>query len=368
MASTRERRSNAGNKMARLLDEEEVDEFYQETYGGFTETNDDRDYVQKDAGDDDDVVDSDFSIDENDEVISDHEEEEGKRRKRKVVTRAYKEPVSKKTKKEETPKQKTPKKTKTPVKKSSPHKQRFTVHDTGRKSFRQSTTQKARETQIRLKERHEAEKKKPKVQKVEEYIPTQEELLEEAKETEKENIKSLEKYKRMELEKKKVRPTKSVAAGPMIRYHSMTMPLVEEVVEKRDSLPADGQSGARRSERKANERKIVVTNKCERTFITFLNDIDNKVFDSVFKPKPKRQPIRSKICPITQLPAKYFDPVTQIPYNNLIAFKIIREAYYQQLEEYGNRDNEQVAKFLEYRRQLKEYRAKFSKSSIMASL
>lgn len=45
MASTRERRNNAGNRMARLLDEEEVDEFYQETYGGFTETHDDRDYM-----------------------------------------------------------------------------------------------------------------------------------------------------------------------------------------------------------------------------------------------------------------------------------------------------------------------------------
>lgn len=46
MAATREKRQNAGNKMARLLDEEEgVDEFYQETYGGFTETKDDKDYM-----------------------------------------------------------------------------------------------------------------------------------------------------------------------------------------------------------------------------------------------------------------------------------------------------------------------------------
>lgn len=294
--------------------------------------------------------------------MSDHEEEEGKRRKRKVVTRAYKEPVPAKKKKLET-KPKTPKKVKTPIK-TSPHKQRFTIHDSGRKSFRQSTAQKARETQIRLKERHEAEKKKPKIQKVEEYIPTQEELLEEAKETEKENIKSLEKYKRMELEKKKVRPTKNVAIGPIIRYHSMTMPLVEEMIEKRESTG----DGTRRSERKANERKVVVTNKCERTFITFENDIDNKVFDSIFKPKSKRGEFRSKLCPITKLPAKYFDPVTQVPYHNLTAFKILREAYYQQLEECGNRENAQVAKFLEWRKKIRDYRAKFSKSTIMASL
>lgn len=295
--------------------------------------------------------------------MSDHEEEDGKRRKRKVVTRAYKEPVPAKKKKVEL-KPRTPKKVKTPMKKS-PHTHRFTVHDSGRKSFRQSTAQKARETQIRLKERHEAEKKKPKVQKVEEYIPTQEELLEEAKETEKENIKSLEKYKRMELEKKKIRPTKNVATGPMIRYHSMTMPLVEEMIEKREPT---GDAGTRRSERKANERKIVVTNKCERTFITFENDIDNKVFDGLFKPKPKKRDFRSTMCPITRLPAKYFDPVTRVPYHNLTAFKIIREAYYQQLEEYGNRENPAVAKFIEYRKKIRDYRAKFSKSTIMASL
>jgi hypothetical protein len=45
-------------------------------------------FRQKDEGDDD-VVDSDFSIDENDEPISDHEEE-GTKRKRKVATKAYK--------------------------------------------------------------------------------------------------------------------------------------------------------------------------------------------------------------------------------------------------------------------------------------
>lgn len=180
-------------------------------------------------GDDDDVVDSDFSIDENDEVLSDHaDEEEGKRRKRNVVTRAYKEPVP--VKKKKTPVKAKPEKKKTP--KKSPFKRKFTVLDS-KKSFRQSTTLKARETQIRLKERHEAEKKKVKVQKVEEYIPTQEELLEEARETEKENIKSLEKFRRMELEKKKMRPSKNVFTGPIIRYHSMTMPLVEEIIEKK---------------------------------------------------------------------------------------------------------------------------------------
>lgn len=45
MAATRERRSNAGRRMATLLNEEEEDEFYKTSYGGFSETADDGDYV-----------------------------------------------------------------------------------------------------------------------------------------------------------------------------------------------------------------------------------------------------------------------------------------------------------------------------------
>ena len=37
MAATRERRSNAGSKMARLLEAEDEDDFYKTTYGGFNE-------------------------------------------------------------------------------------------------------------------------------------------------------------------------------------------------------------------------------------------------------------------------------------------------------------------------------------------
>lgn len=41
----RERRSNAGNRMARLLDNEEEDDFYKTTYGGFQDADEDNDYV-----------------------------------------------------------------------------------------------------------------------------------------------------------------------------------------------------------------------------------------------------------------------------------------------------------------------------------
>lgn len=45
MAAGRERRSNAGSKIARLLnEEEEEDDFYKTQYGGFTEDRADDDY------------------------------------------------------------------------------------------------------------------------------------------------------------------------------------------------------------------------------------------------------------------------------------------------------------------------------------
>lgn len=60
------------------------------------------------------------------------------------------------------------------------------------------------------------------------------------------------------------------------------------------------------------------------------------------------------MCPITKLPARYFDPITQLPYRNMQAFKILREAYYQQLEERGNGDNADVQRWLAWRRRAKE--------------
>lgn len=55
MAANRDRRSNAGMKMASLLDKEEVDEFYQTTYGGFEEVENDKEFHYN-SPDEDDVV------------------------------------------------------------------------------------------------------------------------------------------------------------------------------------------------------------------------------------------------------------------------------------------------------------------------
>ncbi|KAG9460418.1 hypothetical protein GDO78_021937, partial [Eleutherodactylus coqui] len=88
LAESRAPRKTAGNRLSGLLNREEEDEFYKTTYGGFNEESGDEEYNDdRDASEDE--VDSDFDIDEGDEPASDHEEDEPKR-KRRVVTKAYK--------------------------------------------------------------------------------------------------------------------------------------------------------------------------------------------------------------------------------------------------------------------------------------
>ena len=106
MALSRPRRSNAGSKMATLLNSMEADDFYTTTYGGFAEDESDEDFACEAvpgtgavvADVDDDIVDSDFSIDENDEPRSDVENSDDPDHPKKlkrgqgVQTKAYKEP------------------------------------------------------------------------------------------------------------------------------------------------------------------------------------------------------------------------------------------------------------------------------------
>jgi len=192
-------------------------------------------------------------------------------------------------------------------------------------------------------------------------MPTQEELLEEAAQTEKDNILSLEKFRRMELEKKKVRPTKATAyIGPIIRYQSVSMPVIQDE-QKVKEVPEDHEETKRTTRRSrmaaSDAAKAAEKQRCERTFITFDNDVNNKVFDSIFPPKAKKSR-RDQLCAVTQLPAKYFDPVTRLPYHNIMAFKILRESYYQMMEAKSDQSDSHTATWLAWRKQWKETRAK----------
>lgn len=346
MALSRERRANAGNKMAKLLNEEEEDDFYKTTYGGFEEVEQDHDYMEEDEAEDE--VDSDFSIDENDEPISDNEQEEREKKKRGVVTKAYKEP---KVQSQQPPKEK----------KVRQPRQRIFIESSERKSIRRSTAAKSAATRKRLSERNEHQKRKTRVMRHDTWKPTQEELLEEALQTEQINMKSLEKYQKLENEKKNTRTVRKSQTEPMIRYQSLAMPLMilsevnHDKEEDRINIDEDDEKSVGSENKQsddATEEGVTIKTEndakdvskrhkgkyyyeqtkgyYERTFITFENE---QLFSQAFKkPSATPRPPMKSLCAITRLPAKYLDPMTHLPYKNVQTFRLLREAYYQQLE------------------------------------
>ena len=89
IASTREQRRNAGNLMSKLIeDEQDVDDFYKTAFGGFEEESGDEQYDTEEEVED--VVDSDFSMSETDEVIDEGIDDEPKRKRKPVQVKSYK--------------------------------------------------------------------------------------------------------------------------------------------------------------------------------------------------------------------------------------------------------------------------------------
>ncbi|OAQ23493.1 YL1-domain-containing protein [Linnemannia elongata AG-77] len=86
-----------------------------------------------------------------------------------------------------------------------------------RKSSRRTTVLNNQETELKLLEYETRKAMQPKREKVVVHKMTQEELLEEAKKTEEINLASLQAFKAMEMEKKKVVKKKEVAMGPFVR-------------------------------------------------------------------------------------------------------------------------------------------------------
>lgn len=129
---------------------------------------------------------------------------------------------------------------------------------------------------------------------------------------------SLDAYQKLEIEKKKLKLNKNVFNGPIIRYHSVTMPILDEEEEDDEEGENDKEEDKMvKSLSKEQQRKK------SRNFIIFTSEQTIKeIFTSKEQTKPK-----PKKCAITGLPAKYFDPLTKMPYANLFAFKKLREAY-----------------------------------------
>ncbi|KAH8866208.1 Vacuolar protein sorting-associated protein 72 [Schistosoma japonicum] len=364
----RERRTNAGARMARLLNEEEEDEFYSNIYGGFTEEAEDVDYQSESSVED--VIDSDFADEssgsgDDDNVRSDDDEDKRqKRQSNRVVTKGYKEP--KRTKVTRTQEAKSDKKASDKSSTDSHNKSTVPAKDkqqttgskktsghipayerpTLRASTLQATADQEAETTRRrvLTNENTAIRRKALLAEIAQRknLPevrrlTQEELLAEAKITEEINRRSLARYQRLEIEKKKARIQKTVNSTPMIRYHSFTVPIIEE------QHNIYGVSAS-------NDEPIIragpiITNpsaKCSRNLITFANDVCFR--DSMPEtitplpepgcpaPTPIRPERRLRICPITGQPARYLDPLTLTPYANLAAFRVLRRLYSIHLE------------------------------------
>ncbi|NXF90724.1 VPS72 protein, partial [Eubucco bourcierii] len=195
-----------------------------------------------------------------------------------------------------------------------------------RKHMRQSTTEHTRQTFLRLQERQGQSKRKKGGPNYDRPL-TQEELLEEAKITEEINLRSLENYERLEADKKKQVQKKRKCVGPVIRYWSVTMPLVPEPgkeenvdVEGLEQDPQQAEAGSGSS------------GKCSRTFICFSDD---ETFERCFpRCRPPRAAVR-ELCPVTHRPARYRDPITDIPYGSARAFRIIRDAYKKYITAHG---------------------------------
>ncbi|KAM6899743.1 vacuolar protein sorting 72 homolog a isoform 2-T2 [Xenentodon cancila] len=331
LAGSREPRKTAGNRMSTLLDAEEEDEFYKTTYGGFHDESGDDEY-HGEHSDTEDEVDSDFDIDEGDEPDSDHEED-APRRKSRVVTKAYKEPikVAKPKPKKPNEEQKKTEKTKVEVKRRIP--QEF--QDFSRKSVRQSTSEHTRKTNLRLQERQDAPRRRRGAHR--DRPLTQEELLAEAKITAEINIRSLENYERLEADKKKQVHKKQRFEGPTIRYHSVLMPIVSHSVLKEENVDVEGldQDVPQAAPQNPTTPSQQPTGGlCSRTYITFSDD---EAFEVGFPHSAQSNlqlPVQ-EVCPVTHKAALYRDPVTDIPYANARAFRIIREAYRKYVAAHG---------------------------------
>ena len=73
-----------------------------------------------------------------------------------------------------------------------------------------------------------------------------------------------------------------------------------------------------------------ITDRCSRTFISFTHlSTYNETFEQL---NDRTNCHRRRLCPITGMPAQYFDPLTQMPYATLDALKILRRIYSEELK------------------------------------
>ena len=218
------------------------------------------------------------------------------------------------------------------------------------RALRKSTMEVSEEFRKRLleEERRRRRRAVPRVPKVVRKL-TQEEMLEEAKRTEIENLVSLEAFARLEAEKKQVKEKKTVLQGPVIRFHSVAMPLITEI---QDSGTVEN-SALQVDDSKTGEEHTQTITSTEMYCRNFLVFTDTKSFPTAYFCSKKPQRPKKQICPITGLPAKYIDPLTGTPYATPQAFKIIRNRYVSEREQKCEKRLLQLSSWLEEKKRKK---------------
>uniref|UniRef100_A0A1I8JMI9 Adenylate kinase isoenzyme 6 homolog n=1 Tax=Macrostomum lignano TaxID=282301 RepID=A0A1I8JMI9_9PLAT len=153
---------------------------------------------------------------------------------------------------------------------------------------------------------------------------TQEELLAEAQLTEQVNLRSLARYQRLEVEKKKARSRQPVARGPTVRFDSYTTRLLDEDVVPVEVTEVNTDTGDT-----APKPTLVLepdnapNRRCTRNFVSFTHQETLAAGLSL----NRRPPMRNPFCPISNQPARYFDPLTQTPYRDARSFRVLRTLY-----------------------------------------
>ncbi|OZJ06732.1 hypothetical protein BZG36_00344 [Bifiguratus adelaidae] len=377
LASSRERRGNAGSRMRSLLDQElELEDIFQEVEN-------DVEFVAE--AEEADIVDSDFQSSEEEEADVEEQgeaadkalaKEEKRKRKLNNLVPLRKPPRpsgpkpligAKVTTAQDVPTSR--KRESSANNQATRTSQRFSAT---RKSKRSTTIASRRmlESQIRQDEQRRA-KMPAKPKKPEQRPLTQEELLAEAVITERENIASLEQWmaieaERQERNKKRVRTV--TIEGPFIRYYSVaqpdkssSMPLIQDIppkIEPSDTPDAASNPIPTNIETHPNSTNLTNGESHEtdqaiigRNYVIFegmdgshtnsliSQDIlqHHRLFHATFddenpklpsplhswrlKPLLPRHPL---LCPITGLPARYLDPLTGVPYANKEAYAMVQ--------------------------------------------
>lgn len=282
LAHGRSQRANRGSRMAALmkndLSELEDDEFWGKDGLGsliFKDDEADQEFEDKEQLEDQSDSDIDLSEDEDDNN-TDHEAEITERKKRKVKS-VYQDPALKKRKVDQSKKQKKGAAFKPKIKESLPV-ESPKENDESRHELRTSTLKHSALIKAKIAKEELEQKKKKKVKKKTPKKVTQQERLRQIKYTERENSESLLELMKYEEEIKKVVKPKYTISGPVITYYSN--PEVNSVIFT--EIP--------------RELECI-----KETY-----------------------PISLK-CAVTGKPARYLDPLTNLPYYDIEAFKILRE-------------------------------------------